>query len=459
MAGECRIPGHITGLYVFAVVNLFVLLNVSIVSADVIVFSTETNSTKDTFDDMQAQFGPDFPDEGLVGRLVYVNPHNACRPIDPPPRQSDYYPWIALIARGHCSFAEKALNFTAAIVHNSRFDEDLVQMAGGDLGTRVTIPSVFVGYDDGMKLAHFYNYTDKTVLIKIKEIEPYNWSMYLLPMGVVVFTMIFLLFMFVFGRWVGGIIRRYRARLSPKALRRIPIKKFKKGDYYDVCAICLEDFVEGEKMRVLPCNHAFHTKCVDPWLTRRKKTCPCCKRRVIPRKANAEADSDSDNENDAAAPNENTPLLNNSASNAPRSSANAADPESGRGTEEDAGRRFLAPVRRARRSKRSRGQPQVVCQPVSPIPEVTENSESDSESEQGAVGGVGVSDRLQEVSEEGEALIEDQPSTSGDHDASADAVVIVPDQDSDRSSPVRLEGSINAGYSSSEDDSASGSGK
>nr|KAG5697701.1 hypothetical protein BaRGS_000586 [Batillaria attramentaria] len=182
------------------------------------------------------------------------------------------------------------------------------------------------------------------------------------------------------------------------------------SDYYDVCAICLEDFVEGEKMRVLPCNHAFHTKCVDPWLTRRKKTCPCCKRRVIPRKANAEADSDSDNENDAASPNENTPLLNNSASNAPRSSANAADPESGRG---------------------------VNCLLLQ----------------------IGGYYSHSHVSEEGEALIEDQPSTSGDHDASADAVVIVPDQDSDRSSPVRLEGSINAGYSSSEDDSASGSGK
>ena len=36
---ECGIPGHITGLYIFAVVNLCALLNISLVSAKVIVVS------------------------------------------------------------------------------------------------------------------------------------------------------------------------------------------------------------------------------------------------------------------------------------------------------------------------------------------------------------------------------------------------------------------------------------
>ena len=48
------------------------------------------------------------------------------------------------------------------------------------------------------------------------------------------------------------------------------------------CSICIEDFQEGEKVRLLPrCGHAFHTECILPWLTERQGCCPCCKELVI----------------------------------------------------------------------------------------------------------------------------------------------------------------------------------
>jgi hypothetical protein len=37
------------------------------------------------------------------------------------------------------------------------------------------------------------------------------------------------------------------------------------------CIICLEDFVKGDRVRVLPCKHIFHLKEVDEWLIQRKK--------------------------------------------------------------------------------------------------------------------------------------------------------------------------------------------
>lgn len=40
------------------------------------------------------------------------------------------------------------------------------------------------------------------------------------------------------------------------------------------CPICTDDFVKGQDLRVLPCNHQFHPECVDPWLVNVSGTCP-----------------------------------------------------------------------------------------------------------------------------------------------------------------------------------------
>merc|ERR1711865_1048188 len=45
-----------------------------------------------------------------------------------------------------------------------------------------------------------------------------------------------------------------------------------------MCSICIDDFEEGEKLRLFPnCGHAFHTDCILPWLTQRQGCCPYCK--------------------------------------------------------------------------------------------------------------------------------------------------------------------------------------
>jgi len=45
-----------------------------------------------------------------------------------------------------------------------------------------------------------------------------------------------------------------------------------------ICPICLEDYVQDDEIRYLPCSelHHFHKSCIDQWLEQRK-SCPLCK--------------------------------------------------------------------------------------------------------------------------------------------------------------------------------------
>jgi E3 ubiquitin-protein ligase RNF115/126 len=44
-------------------------------------------------------------------------------------------------------------------------------------------------------------------------------------------------------------------------------------DHAPECAICQEDFSEGDQARQLPCKHFYHDECIRPWL-KQSGTCP-----------------------------------------------------------------------------------------------------------------------------------------------------------------------------------------
>lgn len=79
--------------------------------------------------------------------------------------------------------------------------------------------------------------------------------------------------------------------LKRSTLRQIPISIYEKspseGKGSDVtnvistdCIICLGEFTDGEKIRVLPkCKHGFHVGCIDIWLLSHS-SCPTCRQSV-----------------------------------------------------------------------------------------------------------------------------------------------------------------------------------
>ena len=69
---------------------------------------------------------------------------------------------------------------------------------------------------------------------------------------------------------------------SRKAIRSLEKRKFAEGmlDEEDAtCSICLTEYETGEPLRILPCEHHFHSECVDVWL-RKNRSCPLCKHQI-----------------------------------------------------------------------------------------------------------------------------------------------------------------------------------
>jgi hypothetical protein len=47
------------------------------------------------------------------------------------------------------------------------------------------------------------------------------------------------------------------------------------------CTVCQELATEGEVLLELPCEHAFHSQCILPWLEQ-QHTCPTCRAEITP---------------------------------------------------------------------------------------------------------------------------------------------------------------------------------
>jgi len=72
---------------------------------------------------------------------------------------------------------------------------------------------------------------------------------------------------------------------SKSLIKKLKVSKFKVGDIAKedaTCAVCLGDYEDNNEIRYLPCNHHFHSECVDQWL-QLNKTCPLCKKDISER--------------------------------------------------------------------------------------------------------------------------------------------------------------------------------
>lgn len=270
------------------------------------------------YEDLPARFGDALPEGGLVGYLVEAKPIHACSPIKPPP---DIKPkpglpplhWITIIRRSvteatnepQCTFEQKVrtameANYSAAIIFNYKNDE-LIPMGGS---SDDIIPSVFIGFSDAEKILNHYTFEkgNGEYVIRITENAPFDINSYLLPFAIVVGICFLIMLGIMIFKCIQDRRRERRHRLPKSSLKKIPTKKFSTEDegHYETCCICLEDYTLGEKLRILPCDHAYHVKCIDPWLLKNKRVCPQCRKKVFASGEVPPSDSESETEDERA---------------------------------------------------------------------------------------------------------------------------------------------------------------
>ncbi|XP_063432867.1 uncharacterized protein LOC134714992 isoform X1 [Mytilus trossulus] len=69
--------------------------------------------------------------------------------------------------------------------------------------------------------------------------------------------------------------------LTKPEIEQLPAYRFNKENHNSDmdqtnCVVCMCDFENRQLLRVLPCSHEFHAKCVDKWL-KTNRTCPICR--------------------------------------------------------------------------------------------------------------------------------------------------------------------------------------
>lgn len=256
-------------------------------SASILVIEQHDDVAEYQLEDSPSNFGPEVSMTGLGGVLVLSEPLDACDPVAPPPSAAVHYHWLLLVGDGNCSSGVKVLNaqnagYVAAIVFNVSGDGYAPMESEAD----VNISSFYIGLSNGIMLRTNFLY-GSGYSIYISGFFPYTFLAFIIPaMLLIVFCILVLLALMLY-RCVSEYRRTARRLLPKRVLSKIPTRRYSPSGEntgpasQETCAICLEDYVEGDQLRVLPCQHVFHCLCVDPWLLSSRRVCPVCKRRLV----------------------------------------------------------------------------------------------------------------------------------------------------------------------------------
>uniref|UniRef100_A0A7N5K187 E3 ubiquitin-protein ligase ZNRF4 n=1 Tax=Ailuropoda melanoleuca TaxID=9646 RepID=A0A7N5K187_AILME len=253
------------------------------------------NASTVDFMDLPALFGVPLAPEGVRGYLMEAKPANACHPIEGPRLGNGSLGAIVLIRRYDCTFDLKVLH---------------AQRAGFEA---IAIPSVFVGEAASQDLRVIVRCDKAAHVLLLPDYPPcpdldchpvlaVSW---VLGRALVLLTSIFLvlrqLWNWLWAWWSQG------PAVKPRACPKAQVRTFTRRN--DLCAICLDEYEEGDQLKILPCSHTYHCRCIDPWFSQAaRRSCPVCKQSVAGTEDSSDSTVDSLGDEDPSLPGHRPPI-------------------------------------------------------------------------------------------------------------------------------------------------------
>ncbi|TYZ64991.1 hypothetical protein PybrP1_005783 [[Pythium] brassicae (nom. inval.)] len=268
-------------------------------------------------------------DERAISHIdvVPVTPFHACESLS----HMDLTGKIALVVRGECNFVQKVWNAQRA---------NATAVVKDQHASSIRIPSVFVSYATGSRILQSLQRSGpwnpvQLTLSSDGELPSSKASNSLLKRVVAYVFLVSAVCVFSSGLSLisSAIFRFVGKQRRTRASRKLPVVAYRSnlqqlllqellheqnvidhialadlgcdydgddthdghvlhaldrthassGDFSDeeACAICLDDFVSGVDVKVLPCQHFYHIHCIGPWLERQSSRCPLCKQDAV----------------------------------------------------------------------------------------------------------------------------------------------------------------------------------
>ncbi|MBA0686605.1 hypothetical protein Goari_014200 [Gossypium aridum] len=275
----------------FSILLIFIAYFIEFSSA-IVVFEPFSIS----FPDLPAKFALG-NNTAVCGALQVADPSDACTPLRNEFGSNKTGPTrFALIIRGNCSFEEKIRKaqsggFSAAIVYDDQDRGSLVSMMANPTGIKIL--AVFVSKSAGEFLKDHAKGEKGECCIYLR---PNSKA---LTIFVICFLSLLVIAAFlVIALMPPRILSNWRRRnlvksVDSKTVEALPCVAFGSARLSqchtgETCAICLEDYKDGEILKILPCQHDFHSSCVESWLTKWGTFCPVCKHDMITKTAYSE---------------------------------------------------------------------------------------------------------------------------------------------------------------------------